>query len=128
MIPAIFITVLILAIAAWFYNRKQSSVGKMIDVSDLDFARNVAKRLDEHRELVESIEQNTTLLKTHEWHINHLATQDDYLMWLFFLRHGAWPLSGNFIGNFRVDMVVRPRPEILGKCLHPNYTNYIGKQ
>lgn len=120
-----FIVIFLIAIAAWFYMQKKQE--KKIPVSELDFARNVAKRLDEHRELVQSIEQNTSLLKTHRWHIGHLATQDDYLMWLFFLRYGEWPISGKFIdGNncgFRVDFAVRQRPEILGECRHPNYTN-----
>lgn len=118
---SIIMTGLIVAIVAWLYTRKRSAACKMIDVNDLDFARNVAKRLDEHRELVQSIEQNTNLLETHQWHIGHLATQDDYLMWLFFLRYGIWPIEGNQLENFMVDMVVRPRPAILGKCLHPSY-------
>lgn len=93
-----------------------------IEVTKLDFARDVSKRLDEHRELVESIQKNTLLLETHPWHINHLSTQDDYLMWLFYLRNGEWPIQGKIInGNFPVDMAVRPRPEILGQCKHPQF-------
>jgi hypothetical protein len=36
-------------------------------------------RLDEHREVVESIETHTSLLSDRPWHINHMADLDDYL-------------------------------------------------
>ena len=82
----------------------------------LDYARNVAKRLDEHRELVESIAESTDLFKAKPWHIGHMATQDDYLMRLFFLRHSQWPL----IDNLHTQQgYVRSRPKILGKCNLP---------
>ncbi len=49
-----FHVILLIAIGAWFYTQKNSQKNT---VSELDFARNVAKRLDEHRELVQSIEK-----------------------------------------------------------------------
>lgn len=76
----------------------------------LDFSRSVGKRLDEHRELVEAIENQTHLLIDCEWHINHLSVQDDYLIRLYRLRHGKWPVSD-----------IRPRPQILGRCGLPEY-------
>lgn len=89
----------------------------------LNFARSVAKRLDEHREVVEAIEKRTELLDTAFWHIGHLATQDDYLMRLFKLVHGHYPDTSKegqnnaaFEGKF-----VRPRPVILGECQLPEY-------
>lgn len=84
----------------------------------LNFARSIAKRLDEHREIVEAIEQKTSLFKDF-WHIEHLATQDDYLMRLFFMVHGFWPESRKK-GVFFVEKV-RSRPRILGSCRLPEY-------
>lgn len=90
-----------------------------ISVSQLDYARNVAKRLDEHRELVEALLHNTTFFEKNPWHLAHLATQDDYLMWLFYLRHNAWPCQET--QEFSRYGYVRKRPEILGKCDHPEF-------
>jgi len=88
----------------------------------LDFSRSVGKRLDEHRELVEAIQDKTELLKE-EWYINHLATQDDYLMRLYFMRHGEWPLNELRNSNRQpTNEVVRPRPRILGVCKLPEFT------
>lgn len=77
----------------------------------LNFACNVSKRLDEHRETVEAIQSKTTLFNDY-WHINHMATQDDYLMRLYFMVNGYWPEN-------RCE--VRERPEILGCCKLPEY-------
>ena len=85
----------------------------------LDFARSVAKRLDEHRETVEAISENTLFLEKF-WHVTHLATQDDYLMRLYFLRYGCWPLESDVTSP---NGYVRPRPPILGSCRLPEYDN-----
>lgn len=86
----------------------------------LDFARTVGKRLDEHRELVESIEK-TSLNKDKPWHVTHMATQDDYLMRLYFLRHGIWPRDNGERCKITGEYV-RPRPALLGSCLLPEYS------
>lgn len=86
----------------------------------LNFARSVGKRLDEHREEVEAIEQETNFFQDGYWHASHMATQDDYLMRIYHLVHGCWPddekehqLTGEF---------VRRRPVILGRCGLPEYS------
>ena len=92
-----------------------------IKPEDLDFARNVAKRLDEHRELVMDLIEHTDFLADREatpWRAGRLATQDDYLMYLFFLRYGMWPDATNAVPARHC----RPRPEILGTCGHPLYS------
>ncbi|EAY4897023.1 hypothetical protein H9J87_003958 [Escherichia coli] len=81
-------------------------------VEKLNYARNIAKRLDEHRELVEAIASKTTLLSQCEWHIGHLATQDDFLMRLYYQVHSKWPEE---------DPFVRQRPPILGPSTLPEY-------
>ncbi len=94
---------------------------RLINPDELDFARNVAKRLDEHRELVMDLIEHTDFLADREatpWRAGRLATQDDYLMYLFFLRYGMWPDATN-AGPARH---CRPRPEILGTCGHPLYS------
>lgn len=87
----------------------------------LDFARSVGKRLDEHRELVEVICEKTNLFQEF-WHAMHMATQDDYLMRLFYIRHGRWPSEGPcpYTGEY-----VRKRPAILGQCRLPEYVKSI---
>lgn len=85
----------------------------------LNFARSVAKRLDEHREIVEAIERKTSLFDD-DWYISHLATQDDYLMRLFFMVHGLWPDS--LSDGSAISERVRNRPLILGECGLPEYT------
>lgn len=92
-----------------------------IKPEELDFAQNVAKRLDEHRELVMDLIEQTDFLADREatpWRAGHLATQDDYLMYLFFLRYGMWPDAPNAVPARHC----RPRPEILGTCGHPLYS------
>ncbi len=85
----------------------------------LNFARSVGKRLDEHRETVEAIEQRTDLFDDF-WRINHLATQDDYLMRLFHLVHGCWPDEAHG-GLQKTGSFVRLRPSILGPSRLPEY-------
>jgi len=90
----------------------------LVKRSDLDFARDVTKRLDEHRELCEQILSSTSLFNTSEpWHLYHAATQDDYLMYLFYLRHGVWP---NFEGSSKFGSL-RRRPTEFPPCSHPLY-------
>ncbi|MDO9069090.1 MAG: hypothetical protein Q7W05_11615 [Deltaproteobacteria bacterium] len=48
----------------------------------LQFARSVGKRLDEHREVVEAMEESG-FFDGKWWHVGHMATQDDYLMRLY---------------------------------------------
>ncbi|RYY74553.1 MAG: hypothetical protein EOO52_13390 [Gammaproteobacteria bacterium] len=126
MINFIFIVVVIFALLAWSYSRHTSrrikaGVGQQsfFAVGELDYARNIAKRLDEHRELVESIESSTNLLTQKSWHVGHLATQDDFLMKLFYLRHGQWPVGAAV--ETGVFGHVRSRPKILGECSHPDF-------
>lgn len=59
----------------------------------LDFAFSVAKRLDEHRELIEEIEKHTGYFssKNGRWSKNYAITQDDYLIKLFTLRYSVEP-------------------------------------
>lgn len=77
---------------------------------ELNFCPNIAKRLDEHRELAESILENTDLFQTKKWHIGHMADQDDFLLRIFFIVHREWPDSIKWRGG------VRPRPQIFGPC------------
>lgn len=98
-------------------------VRRSVIIKQLNYSRNVAKRLDEHREVVESISTHTSLLESHSWHISHLATQDDYLIRLFKLVYGYFPDSiheGKTIPSL-MEVYVRPRPSILGKCRLPEY-------
>lgn len=64
-------------------------------IRNLQFARSVGKRLDEHREVVEAIEAKTPLFNKSEgyWHAGHMATQDDYLMRLYTWSMGAGPMT-----------------------------------
>lgn len=86
----------------------------------LNFGYSVGKRLDEHREEVEAIHAGTSHFNQ-RWHISHMATQDDYLMRLYFMVHGFWPDAR----QSHVDPV-RPRPAILGVCLLPERTDKRG--
>ncbi|MDA0385578.1 hypothetical protein [Vibrio owensii] len=92
----------------------------------LNFARSVAKRLDEHREVVEAIEKRTDLLDTAFWHISHLATQDDYLMRLFKLVHGHYPDTSKQGQDKAVfeETFVRVRPSVLGECQLPELSEF----
>ena len=93
----------------------------------LNFAQSVGKRLDEHREVVEAIEFSTSFFRDHPWNAGHMATQDDYLMRLYFIVHGCWPED---LGDSRpygikwlqgTGEMVRPRPAVLGPCRLPEY-------
>jgi hypothetical protein len=102
---------------------------RLKDVRDqLNFARTVGKRLDEHREVVEQIEQQTSLLREAWWHAGHMATQDDYLMRLYYLVHGTWPEDAPTTpaGRQVSGEVVRARPSILGPCRLPEYESKNG--
>lgn len=92
----------------------------------LNFARTVGKRLDEHREVVEQLDQDTDFFQRFPWHAGHMATQDDYLMRLYHMVHGTWPedkLDGEQAGKWRqpTGEIVRPRPLVLGACRLPEY-------
>lgn len=88
-------------------------------IEKLNFARSVGKRLDEHREVVEAIERETNFFHepTTKWHLAHMATQDDYLMRLYFIVHKCWPDEAMQINR----EYVRSRPLILGPCGLPEY-------
>lgn len=88
-------------------------------VNKLQFARSVGKRLDEHREVVESIAASTSLFVDAPWHISHMAVQDDYLMRLYHMVHGCWPDDPRRRELARE--VVRARPLILGECSLPEF-------
>ena len=83
----------------------------MIDSHELDFARTVGKRLDEHRELIEDIERATGYFSSEagQWSRGHALTQDDYLIKLYTLRHGHTPGS---------DESVRALPSVLLQSDH----------
>ena len=78
----------------------------------LDFAFSVAKRLDEHRELIEEIEKHTGYFSSENgrWSKNHAITQDDYLIKLFTLRYNVEPSKEHFD---RLGLYVRERPHVL---------------
>lgn len=106
-----FVVALYTVIDNWF-----DGSAKLISPDQLDYARSVKKRLDEFREDVDDITARCSLPETTT---EHLATLDDYLMYLHFLRYGNWPVlqeSGS-------DMV-RKRPSVLGECRHPEYLRH----
>lgn len=78
----------------------------LMDCRELDYARTVGKRLDEHRELIEDIERSTSYFSSEEgrWSKEHALTQDDYLVKLYTLRHGHSPTD---------DDCVRDKPLVL---------------
>ncbi|MUK41533.1 hypothetical protein GNP61_08155 [Aliivibrio fischeri] len=84
----------------------------IILTNQLDFAHNVAKRLDEHRELIEDIENHTGYFtsKNGQWSRNHAITQDDYLIKLFILRYSVEPTKDNLE---KLHLHVRERPHVL---------------
>jgi hypothetical protein len=97
-------------------------VHKSTIVDQLHFVRSVGKRLDEHREVVEAIVK-AEVFKDMPWHINHMAIQDDYLMRLYHIVYGSWPIDAK-THDERVQQTgeyVRPRPAILGPCYLPEY-------
>ena len=42
----------------------------------------LAKRLDEHREVAEAVNDHTRLFENRDWHREHMAAQDRYLQGL----------------------------------------------
>lgn len=86
--------------------------------ASLNYYCSVGKRLDEHREEVEAIQQETNLFDNGNWHSIHMATQDDYLMRLYHLVHGCWPDDKQKLQT--TGEYVRPRPAILGHCDLPD--------
>jgi hypothetical protein len=97
---------------------KRFGYTKESDIKEkLNYARSVAKRLDEHRETVEAIAEKTSLFNDF-WHVTHMATQDDYLMRIYHLVHGHWPIDG----QHGKHGYVRKRPELLGVCKLPEFT------
>lgn len=114
------IEMIIETLAAKFGFVRKSSL-----INQLQFARSVGKRLDEHREVVEAIQAKTQLFDEGVgiWHVGHMATQDDYLMRIYHMVHGEWPddsMRGQINGEF-----VRARPAILGQCSLPEYTQKV---
>lgn len=85
----------------------------------LNFGFSVGKRLDEHREEVESIANSTDYFQQSDWKIGHFAIQDDYLIRLYHLVHGCWP--DDTTRTQSTGEHVRPRPKILGACGLPEY-------
>lgn len=84
----------------------------------LQFARSVGKRLDEHREVVEAMEENG-FFEGKRWHVSHMAIQDDYLMRLYHMVYGSWPEDSTESGFQSSGEYVRPRPKVLGPCSLP---------
>lgn len=95
-------------------------IADLKETLDQGFGMSIAKRLDEHREVVEEIERHTGLLSSGYWHAVHLASQDDYLMRVYHLVHGQWPEQSSQYGIFP-----RRRPAALGECELPEYTRDI---
>ena len=90
-----------------------------IDVKQLDFAYHVAKRLDEHRELIEDIEKNTVFFSKLEYQTyKEIAQkQDDYLVYLYYLRMGHQVIECIYPSKFTAQFpYVRPRPSCLSKA------------
>lgn len=88
--------------------------------NQLQFARSVGKRLDEHREVVEAMEESG-FFDGKWWHVGHMAIQDDYLMRLYYTVYGVWPDDSPDGGFQSSGEYVRPRPEILGPCGLPEW-------
>lgn len=92
----------------------------------LNFHDSVAKRLNEHREVVNYLISDTCTEKSliKSGHIYHMSVQDDYLMRLFHLVYGVWPDKGLWpdINSCPSSVVIiTPRPQILGECGLPEY-------
>ncbi len=89
-----------------------------LNVKQLDYAYHVAKRLDEHRELIETIEKATGFfsLPEHASYREIAKAQDEYLIYLYELRMGhrviACPHPSKFTAQYPY---VRPRPRCLSK-------------
>ena len=79
-----------------------------------NFGYGMAKRLDEHRELIELL-HDKKFLDSHFWVIGWLETQDDYLSQIYNVLYGHYPLNPE--GMTRKDRFenkfVRRKPEAL---------------
>ncbi|MGL4476334.1 MAG: hypothetical protein ACRCT7_18080 [Shewanella sp.] len=66
---------------------------KIIAIQELDYIRGVEKQLDEYRELLEDIEQQTGYFSSLQGEFSsfHASTLDDYLTHLYQLRYSAPP-------------------------------------
>lgn len=100
-------------LAEYFGFVRKATVSK-----NLQFARSVGKRLDEHREVVESMEESG-FFEGKWWHVGHMATQDDYLMRLYYMVYKSWPGDDAETQRQSTGEYVRPRPKILGPCRLP---------
>lgn len=143
-IENIILTMLLMALVAglgWvlfkaYFNYKAGSgvPTKYIAVEHESLARSMCKRLDEFRQSVELIfndeEHGAPLLKKHPHLVNELATQDDFLMRLFYEAYGFYPDHKNDAewqklmkqhDPKRCSPYIRPRLPILGACWLPEY-------
>lgn len=106
---------------------KLGYVKKSKVTEQLNFARSVG-------EIVEAIDNETKLFKESPWHIDHMSTQDDYLMRLYYLVHDEYPSDIGVIQNSSSHIklqatgeYVRSRPKVLNKCRlpeHPDFNEY----
>ena len=62
-----------------------------IHVRQLDYARDINKRLDEQRETILEIGTYSDIFSEHPWVLQHMQTQDEFLTILYFFRHGVHP-------------------------------------
>lgn len=62
-----------------------------IHVRQLDYARDINKRLDEQRETILEIGASSEIFHERPWVLQHMQTQDEFLTILYFLRHGVHP-------------------------------------
>lgn len=105
-------------IAAYF-----GFVRRALITEQLQFARSVGKRLDEHREVVEAMEADG-FFEGKQWHVGHMAIQDDYLMRLYHMVYSAWPDDSVDNGRQATGEYVRARPAVLGPCTLPEFANF----
>lgn len=71
--------------------------------------RGIDKRLDEHRELVALLENEPDFFGHKFWVIGWLSDQDDYLMSIFYEKHGFYPVDEIHCADYNV----RARPKVL---------------
>ncbi len=71
----------------------------------------IAKRIDEHREVVEAIASHTTFLQDCPWHTEHLESQDRFLTGLIDI---AGPAEAHRLKNIRdwPQLDLQPWPPI----------------
>lgn len=104
------------------YVKKSKFIDKTEITEQLNFARSVGKRLDEHRELVEVVEEKTDLFEKYYWPLSHMKTQDDYLIRLYYIVYGEYPIDEFDRRTQPTGEYVRARPKILGECRLPEYS------